>query len=40
MWMNSKCGAKGGDIIDFLQKRHPLSFIEVIDKLKDEWRIV
>lgn len=34
------CGAKGGDIIDFLEKKYCLSFIEACDKLKDEWRIV
>ncbi|MGE4574510.1 CHC2 zinc finger domain-containing protein [Parachlamydia sp.] len=34
------CGVKGGDIIDFLQKKCHLSFKEAVEKLKDEWRIV
>lgn len=34
------CGIKGGDIIDFLQKKYKISFKEAVAKLKDEWRVV
>jgi len=33
------CGAKGGDIISFLQKRDDLSFIEATRTLSQEWRV-
>jgi DNA primase len=33
------CGASGGDIIAFLQKRDGLSFIEALRNLSQEWRI-
>lgn len=31
------CGAKGGDIIAFIQQRDGLSFPESVQKLSDEW---
>lgn len=33
------CGAHGGDIIAFLQKRDGLSFIEALGNLTQEWRV-
>ncbi len=32
------CGSSGGDIINFMQLRHGLSFPEALRKLADEWR--
>jgi len=32
------CGMGGGDVIDFLRKRHQLSFREAISKLSHVWR--
>ncbi len=31
------CGAKGGDIIAFVQQRDGLSFPKAVQKLTDEW---
>jgi DNA primase len=31
------CGAAGGDVIAFEQKRHGLTFPEALDKLAREW---
>ena len=31
------CGAKGGDIIDFTQKKYQLTFREALQKLSSEW---
>ena len=31
------CGAKGGDIIAFIQQRDGMSCLEVVQKLTDEW---
>lgn len=33
------CGASGGDIIAFLQKRDSLSFLETLEKLVEEWEV-
>lgn len=33
------CGAKGGDIISFMQRKYDLSFREVLEKLSCEWGI-
>ena len=33
------CGAKGGDIIAFIQQRDGMSFPEAVQKLTDEWGI-
>jgi DNA primase len=33
------CGASGGDIISFLQKRDHTGFIETLDRLSREWRV-
>ncbi|MES2200012.1 MAG: CHC2 zinc finger domain-containing protein [Chlamydiota bacterium] len=33
------CGAKGGDIISFTQKKYELSFREALEKLANDWRI-
>lgn len=33
------CGAKGGDIINFTQKKYGLSFKEALQKLQYEWRV-
>lgn len=32
------CGAGGGDIISFLQKKHGYLFVEAIKLLNDTWR--
>lgn len=34
------CDSKGGDIIDFLQKKYNLIFKEAVEKLKYEWRVL
>lgn len=31
------CGAKGGDIIAFIQQRDGLSFRDAVGKIADEW---
>lgn len=33
------CGAKGGDIIDYIRERYGLSFLEALLKLCDEWGV-
>lgn len=33
------CGASGGDIITFLQKRDDLDFLETLRKLSNEWEV-
>ncbi|MBS0604917.1 MAG: hypothetical protein JSS60_07775 [Verrucomicrobia bacterium] len=33
------CGAAGGDIIAFIQKRDQLGFIDALRKLSQEWRV-
>ncbi|MBZ0095026.1 MAG: hypothetical protein K8H75_06520 [Sulfuricella sp.] len=33
------CGAKGSDIIAFIQLRDGLSFLEALSKLSDEWGV-
>lgn len=34
------CGAAGGDVIAFEQRRHGLSFPDAIDKLARDWGLV
>jgi len=34
------CGASGGDIIAFLQKRDDLSFLEALQKLAKDWEVI
>lgn len=34
------CGAKGGDIIAFIQQKYSLSFREALCKLQSDWRVV
>lgn len=34
------CGAKGGDIISYIQQRHQISFRQALEKLAYEWRIL
>ena len=34
------CGAKGGDIIAFLQKKEGIGFVEVLERLGNEWGVV
>lgn len=34
------CGASGGDIIAFLQKRRDLSFVEALRILSQEWEVM
>lgn len=33
------CGASGGDIIVFIQKKYSLSFREALCKLQNDWRL-
>jgi len=33
------CGAKGGDIVAFLQQRDDLDFIEALKKISLEWEV-
>lgn len=33
------CGAKGGDIIAFVQRKYEMSFREAVEKLALDWRI-
>lgn len=33
------CGAKGGDIIAFIQQRDGLSFRDAVEKIADEWGV-
>lgn len=33
------CGTKGGDIINFTQKKYELAFRQAIEKLANEWRV-
>ena len=33
------CGARGGDIIDFLRNRDGLRFSEALETLKNTWRV-
>ncbi|WP_082054117.1 CHC2 zinc finger domain-containing protein [Methyloterricola oryzae] len=33
------CGAKGGDIVAFVQQREGLSFQDALTKLADEWGV-
>lgn len=34
------CGAKGGDIIAFVQQRDGLSFRDAVEKIADEWGVI
>lgn len=34
------CGAKGGDIISFIQKRDNFSFQEALEQLAVKWRVL
>jgi len=34
------CQAKGGDILDFTQKKHGLSFKDAVQKLIRDWRVI
>lgn len=34
------CGAYGGDIINFIEKRDNLSFLEALEKLSNDWRVI
>jgi DNA primase len=33
------CGAKGGDIIAFTEKKYAIPFLEALAKLADDWRV-
>ena len=34
------CGASGSDVIDFIKKRDDLSFLEALEKLSNNWRVL